>query len=91
MSSQLKRLPTYTLAVSTASFWLPCSLSLVSSRNVEPAPAPIPRLQRRHRVHMVAKCRDDEAVGLVLDALEGQLAPARGVRALLDVDPLSML
>ncbi|GJM22006.1 MAG: primosomal protein N' [Planctomycetota bacterium] len=56
-----------------------------------PAPAPIPRLQRRHRIHMVAKCRDDEAVGLVLDALEGQLTPARGVRALLDVDPLSML
>lgn len=56
-----------------------------------PAPAPIPRLQRRHRVHLVAKCRDDEAVGRVLDALEGQLTPARGVRALLDVDPLSML
>jgi primosomal protein N' (replication factor Y) len=56
-----------------------------------PAPAPIPRINRQHRVHLVAKCGGDPAVEALLTALEGRTQPVRHVRVLVDVDPLSML
>jgi primosomal protein N' (replication factor Y) len=56
-----------------------------------PAPAPIPRIDERHRLHLVAKCETDAAVDAVLARLAGQVAPKRDLRVLVDVDPLSML
>jgi primosomal protein N' (replication factor Y) len=56
-----------------------------------PAEAPIPRINRQHRVHLVAKCADDEGIEALLGALEGHTQPVRHVRVLVDVDPLSML
>ena len=56
-----------------------------------PAPAPIPRIDERHRWHLVAKCETDAAVDEVLSRLRGQVAPKKDLRVLVDVDPLSML
>ena len=56
-----------------------------------PAPAPIPRIDERHRWHLVAKCSTDVAVDTLLGRLLGQLAPKHDVRVLIDVDPVSML
>jgi len=56
-----------------------------------PAPAPIPRIARQWRFHLVLKCSHDAAVGAVLERLAGQTAPAGKVRVLLDVDPVGML
>jgi len=56
-----------------------------------PAPAPIPRINNQHRVHLVAKCADDEGVEALLEVLAGKTQPVKKVRALVDVDPLSML
>ncbi|MFT7463118.1 MAG: primosomal protein N' (replication factor Y) [Pseudohongiellaceae bacterium] len=56
-----------------------------------PAPAPIPRINRQHRMHMVAKCVTDAAVDAVLSRLAGRTAPAKGVRVMVDADPVSML
>jgi primosomal protein N' len=56
-----------------------------------PAPAPIPRINKQHRVHLVAKCADDQGVEALLTALHGRTQPVRHVRVLVDVDPLSML
>ena len=56
-----------------------------------PAPAPIPRINRQHRMHMVAKCLTDAAVDAVLKRLAGHTAPAKGVRVLVDADPVGML
>jgi primosomal protein N' (replication factor Y) len=56
-----------------------------------PAPAPIPRINKQHRVHLVAKCADDAGVEALLTALEGRTQPVRHVRVLVDVDPMGML
>ncbi len=56
-----------------------------------PAPAPIPRINKQHRVHLIAKCADDAGIEALLTALEGRTQPVRHVRVLVDVDPLSML
>jgi len=56
-----------------------------------PAPAPIPRINKQHRVHLVAKCADDQGVEALLAALHGRTQPVRHVRVIVDVDPLSML
>jgi len=56
-----------------------------------PAAAPIPRINRQHRSHLVAKCAGDAEVERVLAALVGHCAPVRRVRVLVDVDPMSML
>jgi len=56
-----------------------------------PALAPIPRINRQHRMHLVIKCARDAAVEAVLQCLEGHAASSRGVRVLVDVDPVGML
>ena len=56
-----------------------------------PAPAPIPRINKQHRVHLVAKCADDAGVEALLTMFEGRTQPVRHMRVLVDVDPLSML
>jgi primosomal protein N' (replication factor Y) len=56
-----------------------------------PAPAPIPRINRQHRYHLVAKCDDDGAVSALLGRLVGHTGPVRKARVLVDVDPVSML
>ncbi len=56
-----------------------------------PAPAPIPRINKQHRVHLVAKCADDSGVDALLRALVGRTQPVRAMRVLVDVDPMSML
>lgn len=56
-----------------------------------PAPAPIPRINRQYRFHLVAKCADDGAVSAMLGRLVGHTGPSRKARVLVDVDPVGML
>ena len=56
-----------------------------------PAPAPIPRINRQYRFHLVAKCDDDGAVSALLGRLVGHTGPIRKARVLVDVDPVGML
>ncbi len=56
-----------------------------------PAPAPLARLNRQYRFHLLARCLHDDAVAALTARLAGQSAPSRGARLLVDVDPVSML
>ena len=56
-----------------------------------PAPAPIARINKQWRRHIIAKCVNDGAVSAVLGKLAGQTGPAKRARALVDVDPVGML
>jgi primosomal protein N' (replication factor Y) len=56
-----------------------------------PAPAPIPRIARQFRWHLVLKCLTDDAVAGALAALEGHSGPGGRARVLVDVDPVGML
>jgi len=56
-----------------------------------PAPAPIARINRQWRAHLVIKCVNDGAVSAVLGRLAGQTQPGKKARVLVDVDPVGML
>lgn len=56
-----------------------------------PAQAPIPRLNDLFRWHLVAKCEGDGVVDDLLAVLADQAGQTKGVRVLIDVDPLAML
>jgi primosomal protein N' (replication factor Y) len=56
-----------------------------------PALAPIPRINSQHRMHLVLKCANDAVVDTLIQRLEGRVAPAKGVRVMVDVDPMGML
>jgi primosomal protein N' (replication factor Y) len=56
-----------------------------------PAPAPIARIAKQYRWHLVCKCATDGAVAAVLGRLVGHTNPAKKARVLVDVDPVAML
>lgn len=56
-----------------------------------PALAPIPKIAGQHRMHVLFKCRDDAAVAGVVERLLGHLPNQRGLRVILDVDPMAVL
>lgn len=56
-----------------------------------PAPAPISRIKRRHRYHLMLKCPDSGSVHDLLDRASGLLKGPSGAKVLVDVDPISML
>jgi primosomal protein N' (replication factor Y) len=63
-----------------------------SSQVLGPAPAPLARIRGRHRVHAMVKCAEDETWERLLDfGATQEAASQRGVRVLLDPDPMSLL
>ncbi len=56
-----------------------------------PAPAPISRINKQYRHHIVCKCGNDASVEALLRGLAGHTTPSRGVRVIVDVDPLAMM
>ena len=56
-----------------------------------PAPAPISRIKRRHRHHIMLKCPGVASVQRILDGVQPILGGPRRARVIVDVDPLSML
>jgi primosomal protein N' (replication factor Y) len=56
-----------------------------------PAPAPIPRIAKLFRWHLVLKCLTDDAVRGALAAMEGHAGASGRARVLVDVDPVGML
>jgi primosomal protein N' (replication factor Y) len=56
-----------------------------------PAVPPVPRVQGRHRRHLVVKAPDHREVAAVLQALRKAPRPRGGVEELWDVDPVGVL
>ncbi len=55
-----------------------------------PSPAPIARIRRRHRYHLLLKCPDSSSVHAILEGVEQMLKGPSGAKLIVDVDPLSM-
>jgi len=55
-----------------------------------PAPAPLARLRRRHRWHVVARGKQREVVTVVRDAV-GSLGEVEPGVLVVDVDPVSLM
>jgi len=56
-----------------------------------PAPAPVARIRRRHRWHVLIKSPTARSLHRLLEQVEGLLRGPSGAKVLVDVDPMSML
>lgn len=56
-----------------------------------PAPAPIARIKNKFRWHIIAKAQDYETFQKMLEDAKNELRPSKGVQAIIDVDPMTML
>ena len=56
-----------------------------------PSPAPVSRIKRRYRYHLMLKCPNSSSVHDLLDKASGLLKGPSGAKVLVDVDPISML
>jgi len=61
------------------------------SQVLGPAPAPVSRIKRRYRYHLMVKCPGPGAVHDMLDEVSGLLDGPSGCKVIVDVDPQSML
>ncbi len=61
------------------------------SQVLGPAPAPVARIRGRHRQHLLLKCPDARSVQDLLRRAAPLLGGPAGVKAVVDVDPISLL
>jgi primosomal protein N' (replication factor Y) len=61
------------------------------TRVLGPSPAPISKIKRRHRYHLLMKCPNSSAVHAILEEITDELGGPSGAKVVVDVDPVSML
>jgi primosomal protein N' (replication factor Y) len=68
-----------------------CAERADGSQLLGPSPAPVARIKRAHRYHLMLKCPSAASIHGILDRVKAILDGPKGCRVIVDVDPITMI